>query len=112
MTTADLDPEGVIALLAKVLRGSQRLDNPACSSSPELFDTTEPLDAVDALEICGRCACLEQWRLWAEAQPRGRLNGVVAGKIYHPRPPSELKRKKPKPKRSQRPKPRPAAVPA
>jgi hypothetical protein len=100
-----------VELLAEILRGTPRLAEAACTDHPaDKFDATEPVDAVEALEICAVCPCLEVCRKWAESQARGRLSGVVAGEIYRPRPPVEAKRKK-KPRRP-KPTPRPAAVPA
>jgi hypothetical protein len=92
--TTPLDPEGTIRLLSKVLRGTPRLYDAACTSSQELFDTTEPVDAVEALELCSGCPCLELCRAWADAQPRSHLNGVVGGQIRRLRP--SIERKKPR----------------
>jgi WhiB family redox-sensing transcriptional regulator len=108
---------GWVSLLAEILRGAPRLDGGLCRDRSLLFDA-EHNDEQDreyatarAIELCRQCPCLAACRAWADAQPRGRLSGVVGGEVRQVRPSAEAKRKKPKRPRP-KPKPRPAAVPA
>lgn len=80
-TASPLDPNAAIALLSKVLAGSPHLPGALCRSAPALFDSEEPEDQADAIELCRRCPALTHCRTWIESLPTQRRPfGVVAGR--------------------------------
>lgn len=76
--------DGVIDLLAVILRGAPRLDG-LCRNRHHIFDA-EQGDQADreyaqrcAVELCQQCPALTACREWAGTQ--NHLSGVVAGQI-------------------------------
>lgn len=61
------------------LRGFPKLDGARCVGRWALFDSTDPLDAEDAISICRRCEALPDCGAWFESLPaNAKPSGVVA----------------------------------
>jgi hypothetical protein len=85
--------DGVVDLLADILRGVPRLENAACVGRwPGLFDPPgqgESLDHPDvayrhriATSICHSCDCIRDCARWVDSLPANRRpGGVVAGRL-------------------------------
>jgi hypothetical protein len=85
--------DGVVDLLADILRGVPRLAGAACVGRwPGLFDPPgqgESLDDPDveyrhriAIGICGGCDCISDCARWVDSLPASkRPAGVVAGRL-------------------------------
>jgi hypothetical protein len=77
------DPEGVTALLGRILGGTVALPGALCRNHPALFSSDDPNDTAAAVDLCHRCPELTACRTWAANQRR--LSGVVAGAVHqHP----------------------------
>jgi hypothetical protein len=77
-----MDPEGTIALLSKLLRGTPWLPDAAWRRYPEVFSSEDPADVDDCLETCRRCPELVPCREWADRCKGSQLTGVVGGKMH------------------------------
>lgn len=76
-------PEGWVALLAEVLRGTPRLDGALCRNRPEQFDCDDGAGVDRARSLCERCPSLSACRDWSTRERE--LVGVVAGKYRRPK---------------------------
>lgn len=80
-------PDGVIGLLAEILRGLPRLDNAACRGRHVVWDCEQTdhdereYTQRSAIEQCKKCPALAACREWAAAQTN--LTGVVAGEVQY-----------------------------
>jgi hypothetical protein len=78
-------PTGAVPLLEKIFERLPKLDGAACIGQPQLFDADrldQAAQAARALEVCSDCPALGACERYADAQPRSRLLGVLAGRWY------------------------------
>lgn len=92
MTNHTTQEQGVVPLLAAVLRELPKLTGAACAGRSELFDpahrheTAETVEArhARAVGLCRTCPALIDCRTWADSLTRPRRPaGVLAGHAPH-----------------------------
>jgi WhiB family transcriptional regulator, redox-sensing transcriptional regulator len=82
----------IMAALLGAIHGAPDLPRAACRGRSDLFDGRTEDDVDEAIEVCETlCPEFLACRAWAQSQPRRRICGVIAGRMYEHKPPRQRK---------------------